>query len=271
VNIKTLFGTAFRVPSFSETFITREAQGSAAREELVVEELRTFEIGVGYKPADWLVGEVNYFYTDMNELAELADEGERHESYPIETTRTYENVGGIEVQGVEFEIRGSSEKQIGLGILPRIIGSSFRLNYSYQHPEDSMTHEKIPNMARHKGNIGIGINLSAEHSGSDVPGLFRSFSDEFSLYTNVFLCGKRERSEEDIREDLPGFAIVDVTLTAHDVLHKRLGLSLKIENLFDIDYRDPTSEFAPEEMFSTTLDDYPNPGRAIFLELRYTF
>jgi outer membrane receptor protein involved in Fe transport len=126
-------------------------------------------------------------------------------------------------------------------------------------------------MAQHKGNIGVGVTLSAELTGSEVPGLFRAFSDEFSLYTNVFLCGKRERSGEDLRDDLPGFAIVDVTFTAHDVFRKGLGLSLMIENLFDTDYHDPTSEFAPEETFSTTLDDYPNPGRAIFLELRYTF
>jgi len=273
LNIKALFGSAFRVPSFLETFMEREAQGSPARDDLVAEVLGTFEFGVGYKPVDWLVGEVNYFYTEMRELAEATENGDNGFSL-TDSTRIYQNIGGIDVQGLEFELRGKSEKKIDLGIIPRIISSSFRLNYSYQNTKDSTTHEKVPNMAEHKGNIGIGLNLSAgnpedeEHS---TLGLFRSFSDEFSLYFNLFLCGKRERSRDDVRDALPGFALLDMTLTVHDVFHKGLGLSFSIENMFDTDYRDPSPEFAPQDEYSNVLDDFSNPGRSFFLELRYTF
>jgi outer membrane receptor for ferrienterochelin and colicin len=271
LNIKTLFGSAFRVPSFLETFIVREEQGSPEREELDAEVLGTFEFGVGYKPVDWLIGEVNYFSTGIRELAETSENGEGGFSL-TDSSRIYQNIGGIDVQGVEFELRGESEQKIDLGIIPRIIRSSFRLNYSYQDTKDSTTHEKVPNMARHKGNIGIGLDLSAGKE--KAPGrlsLFRSFSDEFSLYFNVFLCGKRERSQDDIRDALPGFAILDMTLTAHDVFHKKLGLSFSMKNIFDTDYRDPSPEFAPEDEYSAVLDDFPNPGRSFFLELRYTF
>jgi iron complex outermembrane receptor protein len=272
LNIKALFGSAFRIPSFLETFMEREAQGSPEREDLDAEALETFEFGVGYKPVDWLVGEVNYFHTEIRELAETAEEDD-DEVYPIDSSRIYQSIGGIDVQGIECELRGESEKEINLGIIPKIIGSSFRLNYSYQDTKDSTTHEKVPNMARHKGNIGVGFNLSTETSeeGEHNPlNIFRSFSDKFSLYFNLFLNGKRERSHDDIRDDLPGFTILDMTLTAQDVFNKGLGLSFSIENMFDTDYRDPSPEFA-EEGFSTVLDDFPNPGRTFFLELQYTF
>jgi outer membrane cobalamin receptor len=273
LNIKALFGSAFRVPSFMESFMKRSAQGSPARSDLVVEELRTFEIGVGYKPVDWLVGEMNYFYTDINELTEVT-EGEDTGSAPIGTTRIYQNVGGIDVQGIEVELRGKSEKEIALGIIPRIVSSSLRLNYSYQDTQDSVTHEKMPNMARHKGNIGIGLNLSAENpkeGGRNTLSIFRSFSDEFSLYFDLFLCGKRQRSHDDPRDALPGFALLDLTLTAHDVFHTGLGLSFSVKNLFDKDYQDPSPTLSIEDTYSTMPGDFPNPGRSFFLDLRYHF
>lgn len=274
LNIKALFGSAFRVPSFLETFMEREAQGSPEREELDAEMLGTFEFGVGYKPVDWLVGEVNYFYTEIRELTETSESGENEFPLFNDSSRIYQNIGGIDVQGLEFEVRGESEKEIALGIFPRIIRSSFRLNYSYQDTKDSTTQEKVPNMAQHKGNIGIGLDLSVGKTEDEEPGilsLFRSFSDEFSLYVNTFLCGKRERSQDDIRDALPGFAILDMTLTAHNLFHKGLGLSFSVKNIFDTEYEDPSPEFAPGKEYLNVLGDFPNPGRSFFLELRYTF
>ncbi len=278
LNFKLLFGSAFRIPSFKETFIESITRDSETGEEVVVrdleaEELRTFEVGVGYRPVEWLIGEINYFYTDINELAE-SDKGEDTGSYPIGTSQVYQNIGGIDVQGVEVELRGKSEKEIGLGIIPRIMNSTFRLNYSYQDTKDSITHEKVPNMARHKGNIGVGLNLSAEPRPDDsfnTSGIFRTLSKEFSLYFNLYLCGERQRSRNDPRPLIPEFAILDMTLTAYNVFEKGLDFSFSIDNLFDEDYRDPSPEFTGDETSSVFPDDFPNPGRTIFVELRYTF
>ncbi len=278
LNLKLLFGSAFRIPSFSEELITVTAQDDESAEDVInsglaAEELNTFEIGIGYKPLEWLVGEINYFYTDITKIAESTDE-EDAELYPLGTTQTYRSVGGIDVQGVEIELRGRSKKEIALGIIPRIISSTFHLNYSYQDTQDSTTHEKVPNMARHKGNIGIGLNLSAEerqNNGLDMSGIFRTFSDEFSLYFNLFLCGKRQRSPQDTRDALPGFGVLDMTLTAYDVFHKGLDLSFSLKNMLAEQYHDPSSEEFTEEDLSLVSDDLPNPGRSFFVELRYTF
>lgn len=276
LNFKALVGTAFRVPSFLESFVVQDEKSEPAQNELVVEGVSIAEIGVGYKPFDWLVAEMNYHYTTFYRLAETTalDENDEEAFTLAGSDRIYQNIGGIDVQGVEIELRGESATEIDVGFLPRVIGSSFRINYTYQESEDTETHETEPNMARHKGNIGVGLNLSAQSSKHTMPnmlGLFRSFSDEFSLYMNLFLCDKRERSQDDAREAVPGFALLDATFTAHDIFREGLGLSFSVKNLLNTKYHDPTPEFTLEYPYLNVLDDYPNPGRTFFLELRYAF
>ena len=277
-NFKALFGSAFRIPSFTESFLaeatlaegeTDESSGTLGK--LVVEELRTFELGLGYKPLEWLVGELNYFYTDINQLAETADEEEDTGEYPIGTSRVYQNVGGIDVHGFEAEIQGKSAKEIGLGIIPRIMSSTFWINYSFQDAKDSDTHRPVPDIARHKGNIGINFNLSAAEDSHDTLGVFRTFSDEFSLYFNLFLCGERLRSPDDLRDPLPAYGILDMTLTAYDLFDRGLDFSFSIKNLLDEEYHDPSPEFAEDSVFSTIPGDFPTPGRSFFVEFRYKF
>jgi outer membrane receptor protein involved in Fe transport len=217
------------------------------------------------------VGELNYFYTDINQLAETTDEEEDTGVYPIGTSRVYQNVGGIDVHGLEAEIQGKSAKEIGLGIIPRIVSSTFWLNYSFQDAKDSDTHQPVPDIARHKGNIGINFNLSAAEDSHDTLGVFRTFSDEFSLYFNLFLCGERLRSSDDLRAPLPGYGILDMTLTAHDLFDRGLDFSFAIKNLLDEEYHDPSPEFSEGSMFSTIPGDFPAPGRAFFVEFRYKF
>ncbi len=105
LNLKALFGSAFRLLSFLESVDSNPDQDTT-------EELRTFEIGVSYQPLDWLLTEMNYFYTDINELIQVA-EGEDTGAYPIETTRIYQNIGGIDVHGVEFELSKCKGDWIG--------------------------------------------------------------------------------------------------------------------------------------------------------------
>ena len=279
-SFKALFGSAFRVPSFMETFFVgtslaeefEDASSSlSSSDELVLEELDTFEVGVGYQGSQWFTTNLNYFYSDLNELVEVTEK-EDAEWLPFGSSRFYKSVGGIEVQGVEAEITGSSEREIGLGLIPRIIGTTCRLNYSFQNARDSETGERIPDIARHKANVGLGFNLSAaeDSSHSSLP-VFRTFSDEFSLYFNLLLCGERQRSDEDVREALPGYATLDVTLNAYDLFHKKLDLSLSMKNLLNETYYDPSPAFTEEDLFSSIPGDFPNSGRSFFFEFRYTF
>lgn len=277
INVKALFGTAFRTPSYIESFLIdttipeTSPQLMGTQDDLVVQELRTFELGIGYKPVDWLFGELNYFYTDINKLTETQD-GEDSGVYPIGTTRRYQNVGGIDVHGVEVEIHGKSEQEIGLGIIPRIIGTTYRVNYSFHDARDSDTHRKAAHVARHTANIGLGFNMSAaedaEHTNFQ---LLRTFSDEFSLSFNVFLCGERLREPDDIRDPLSGYSLFDMTFRANNMFRSGWNAALSIKNLFDTEYRSPSPTLSADDMLTVIPDDVPNAGRSVFIELQYAF
>lgn len=276
LNIKAMFGSAFRVPALYETFLERAAQGSAARDDLVVESLGTFEIGAGYKPFDWLLAEVNFYLTEIRQLAESTAEnhGGGVQVAPAGSERVYSSIGGINVQGIEAEIRGEQEQDLQFGVLPRVINSSFRLNYSYQDAWDSESGAAVPYLARHKGNLEIGLRFSSVNSRTGAPNLlrlFRSVSDEFSWYAHLFLSGERRRAADDVRGPLPAYAVCDTTFLAHDVITRGLDLSVSIRNLFNTQYRDPGPEFAPDAPTGLVPDDYPRPGRAFWIEVRYRF
>ena len=281
-NLKALFGSAFRVPSFMETFFVGTNAAVDLEEgenvfqgtdELVVEDLYTFELGVGYQGSEWFRGNLNYFYSDLNKLVEVPEEEEAKWA-SLGSSRFYKSIGGIDVHGLEAEITANSEREITLGRLPRIIDTSLRLNYSYQDAKDSESGEPAPGLARHKGNAGVIFRLlAAEADNQGSPSIFRSFSDEFSFYLNLFLCGERLRSDDDSREALPGYGILDMTLRANNVFHKKLDLAFSIKNALDKSYDDPSPEFLEnnEETFWGLSGDLPNPGRSLWLEFRYTF
>ena len=276
VNLKLLYGSAFRVPSFFEFFIPEEKNlpdvSPALAADLAAEVLGTFETGLGFQPFDWLIGEVNYFHTDINELIEASERSVG--GALIGTTRPYRNVGELNSQGVEVELRANSETELTLGFIPRIIGSTLRLNYSYLDLTDARTRESGIALARHKGNVGLGLTLSAEQpSPDDLPTvkLFQKFSDEFALYLNLFLCDERPRLGNDPRSALPGYRVVDLTLTSYDFLHRGVDFSFTVKNLFDATYRHPSSVFIEDPKLALQPDDIPMPGRAFFVEIRYTF
>ena len=267
LNFKLLFGTAFRVPSFYEVMF---ADQDDTQGNLFLEELRTFEAGVGYKPADWLLGEMNYFYSDINQLVQSDDKDAAHS--PVGTTRVYDNVSGIDAQGVEVELRGTREKEVIWGKFPRAFGATFRVNYSYLDAQDATTHETVPYVARHKGNLGVGFLLAAApKKARSSPHLFRIFNDELSLYANLLLLGERPRHAEDSRSPLSGQAVIDMTLAAHDVYWKGLDISISCNNLLNKEYSDPSPSISLPPDFDMILSDIPLPGRSLFVEITWTF
>lgn len=285
-NVKFLTGSAFSVPPISESFnelLTQSMQGNASgsgnepkeSRDFTAKGLWTSEIGIGYKPFEWLVAETNYFTTRIGTL-HTSDKSIFQD--PFSEIRDGEgDLGDTTIQGVEVELRGNSKQEFGLRILPDIIHTVFRINYSYQDIHDLKTQEDVPMMASHKGNIGLGFTLStvkSPRSRFDAWKIFRTVSNKFSVYFHWFFCGERQRGTGDPRPPLPAFHTLDMTITAQDVFRKRLNASFSIKNMFDADDRSPSPYiFGGDDAdnFSTVLDDIPHPGRAFFFELRYKF
>ena len=65
------------------------------------------------------------------------------------------------------------------------------------------------------------------------------------------------------RPDLDGYTLVDVVVRGRN-FHPRIELAGSIQNLFDTRYADPSP-------LGGLPGDYPRPGRAAFVKLKYRF
>lgn len=92
VNVKTLYSQAFRAPSINEIGIDySEIQGNP---DCKPEKVNTIDVGVNYS-GEKICGGVNYFFSKQTDVI-----FQDRDNYAV---ATYDNIGEIEHQGVEFE------------------------------------------------------------------------------------------------------------------------------------------------------------------------
>ena len=229
-NLKLLYGQAFRAPSFLELFSTSNflLEGNP---NLKPETIRTYEIGLDYKFSERFNTNINYFFNVIRdqigfERTSLGRGGRR-----------IDNLGGSNIQGIEFEFKAD---------LSHILkGTHAFVNYTYLDAESNG--ESLPDVPKHKGNVGFNVE----------------FGRHLNANINAFISDKRARSENDHRDDSPGYAIVDLTLIAKEIF-KGLEIKASLFNLLDKDYNDPSPA-------NTIPTDLPRPGRTFFLEFGYGF
>ena len=202
------------------------------REELFIrskslepETIRTYEVGLSYQFNKHVSSSVNYFNNRINDLittTEIADK-----TFIV-------NAGDARVQGIEMETKVDITK-----------GSYLFMNYTFQDTEDD-DGNSLPFVAKHHGNFGININY---------PKYINT-----NLYT--YITGKRSRESDDTRDDLPGFALLNLSVTGKKFF-KTMEVQGTVFNLLDKDYSDPGFSFMPE--------DIPRPGRTFFIGLSCEF
>jgi iron complex outermembrane receptor protein len=73
----------------------------------------------------------------------------------------------------------------------------------------------------------------------------------------------RPRAEGDPRPDLDGYTLVDLVVRGHN-FHPRIEVAGSLHNLFDVRYSDPSPP-------GGLPGDYPRPGRAVFVKIKYRF
>jgi outer membrane cobalamin receptor len=86
-----------------------------------------------------------------------------------------------------------------------------------------------------------------------------TFLPEWSLDGQLKWIGDRKRSTGDVRSDINDYTLVGLTLRRKN-LFGHWDLAMAVRNLFDQDVREPTAAAIP--------DDYPMPGRSIWIELQ---
>ena len=174
---------------------------------------------------------INYFYNDLTDLIVIGEK-------PSDTEPAqYENRDSAEIQGIELELLSDfGNDNYGY------------FNYSYQHPKDRDTNERLPDVPSHRANAGINL----------APWKY------LNANVNISWTGKRPRAAGDSRNDLSSSTLVDLTLIAKK-FYETLEIRGSVYNIFNENYRDP-SPFPLQ-----VPNDYPTNERMFLIEARYTF
>jgi len=226
-SLKLLYGEAFRAPNFVEMFTTNQPaiQGN---EDLDPETIRTYEVGLSYRFNKYVTSGINYFNNDIKDLIV------RRTLESNQNTSRYENFGDAHIQGVEMETKVDIAK-----------GNYVFMNYTFQDPKDD-DGDDLPFVARHKGNLGVNVH----------------YWKYINTNLSTFVSGKRTRDEADTRDDLPAYALLNLSVIGKEFF-KTMEVYGTVYNLLDKDYSDPGPISIPE--------DLPRPGRSFFVGLSYQF
>ncbi len=225
-SLRLLYGKSFRPPAFLEMFSINNAV-IIGNENLDPEVLKSYEVGLSYQFNKYITSNINYFYNDVRDLISRP-------TIPGTITASYDNVKDAHIQGIEAETR--------IGIGEKI--NAF-MNYAFLDAQDENGHN-MPNVAKHKGNFGVNV--------------------QYPKYINTNLSGfvsaKRYREAGDTRDDMPAYALFNLSVIGKDFF-KTMEIQGTVFNLLDKNYEDPGSSSIP--------DDLPRPGRTFFIGFRYQF
>lgn len=225
-SLKFLYGKAFRPPSFME-LLTANQPAIQGNKDLNPEKVETFEVGLSYQFNKHIFSSINYFHNEISDLIVLRN------LPAAKTVQRYENMNA-RVQGVEMETRVDIIKD-----------NYIFMNYTFQNPEDASGND-LPFVAHHYGNFGINVH----------------YWKYINTNLSTFISGTRSRDEGDNRDNLPAYALLNLSIIAKKFF-KTMEIQGTVFNLLDKDYSDP----GPTQI----KDDLPRPGRTFFVGLGYQF
>jgi outer membrane receptor protein involved in Fe transport len=227
LNLKLTYGRAVRLPSFSELYYSSPA----------------YIANRGLRPSVFDSGEAALLWRHRNlRLSASVYRGVLKDV--IEPRRLVEpaipeplvNANGVLSRGADLE----ANRQFGSQY-------SVQVRYSYQDPQDRLTHERLADVPTHLGTVLAQIGAGRY----------------LSIAPSVTWRSSRPRVASDLRAPVPAYALVDLTVRIRHLLPS-LEVTASGRNLLDKQYFDP----AP---FGGLPGDYPRAGRALFIKARYKF
>ncbi len=154
---------------------------------------------------------------------------------PGEAAVTAQNEGNQNGYGFELEM----DWEIAYGL-------RLRADYAYQHSEDETSQAPVPDAPRKQ----LHCNPQWE------------FLPDWSLDAQYYWIGDRRRAAGDTRTEIDDYSLVNLVLRRKGIAGS-WAVAFAVKNLLDEDIREPAPAAIP--------DDYPMPGRSIFVELRYDY
>ena len=226
---KFLFGQAFRPPSFQELF-NKNNPVAIGNPNLDPESIDTYELAFDYQPTFNVHNALNIFYYNVNDLIEFISES----GGPA----TAQNIGKQTGKGIEYEITWEATQRL------KITG-----NYAYQDSTNETTNTNAGNAPQDQAYIRLDWNFYQ----------YWYISPELNWVAN------RKRVANDIRDEIDDYAVFDVTLRTENK-DVKWDMAISARNLFDEDAREP-SPYSPTAI--AIPNDFPLPGRSIYVELLY--
>ncbi len=230
--LKAQYAEAFRPPTFYEAaFSSEQAPALTRTPELSPETIRTSELAYIFK-SDTAEFRLTGFHSKLDQL--------------IVDTRIlgFANADGVRTRGVEVEAM-------------QRLGSSFKIegNLTLSDTAQDGNGESVAGAADQLANLVLWYQPHSKQS--------------IALWLRH--VGERERETADGRASLDGYQTVDVSATLHDLGVRGLTLRVGVSNLFDESVRYPAFRTLDiiGQPFVSYPDDYPQPGRAAWLQLSY--
>jgi len=193
--------------------------------DLNSETIKTYELAYIFKKPDFTAKSV-LFFAQLNDLMKFDLTGGK-----------FTNSGSAETKGAEVEMKWRIARYL-----------TADANISYADAETKDPDADMTDIANWLGNLGL---------------LYQP-AENLSFALQYRYIGNRVRAEDDPRDKLPSYNIIDITANFGNLFIKNLTLRAGIKNLFEEDLRYPSS-------YPGYSDDYPTAGRDYWLQLSYDF
>ena len=206
--LKGSVGTGFKAPTLNQLFVDLPAFAFFANPNLLPEE--SFGWDVGFEQplfGDWFRYGMTYFHNDITNLITFVSD-------PVTFTSTLINIGQAETKGVEMFATWN--------VLPQF---RLRADYTYTKAIDADTELELLRRPRNKASFTA----------------FFMPTEQFQLSATVLHVGSwidANRNFTIPRLTAPGYTIVN--LAAHYLVNEQVKLFARVDNLFDLEYQNPT-------------------------------
>jgi len=206
--IKTLYGRAFRAPSFGELYF-RNNPVNLGNPDVQPETIDTLELSIEHQAP--VHTKLNLFYYQAKDLINSATN--------TDGTVSAQNNKDQNGYGLELELEYTI-----------ISGLVINGNYAYQHSEDADTKQKTADAPVHQMFAQLQYRINTNWNTS----------------AQYHYIGKRYRAQNDSRETLEGDSLVNLTLESRN-LWKNVDILASVRNLFDTGYREPSLPVIPSD------------------------
>lgn len=229
-SLKFSYGTGFRAPTFGELSLINNPAW-LGNPDLSPEEIETFEAGIIAHPLPGLSTQAVYYHSHIGKIVTL---------YPLPASSQlkYQNIGSILSEGVELEARYDFSGDFA--------GSYISTNYVYQNPK-TQDGQQVPDVPRNRLNLLLNW----------------AFDSHWSTLATLILKGQTGRAAGDPRNDVPGYAVVNLSLLGRRLYWDGADVSFTVYNLLDSKYYDPAPYGIPA--------NYQQAERAYFGHVSFKF